>query len=387
MAVKTPLALYNLCHQPVRSAVAVIGVTFAAVLMFMQLGFLEAVKGSATVFYDALDFDICLLSRDYDCFTDARTLPATRLTAARGVAGVRSATPLRIGMFAWRNPTSGEPRAILVFGLPEREHIYRVPDIQRQVAELLGQPEVILVDTLTRPEFGPANRLEFSAADVGRVVEINDRKMRIDGIYTLGTGLSAGGAVLMNERDFRGAAPHFPADGVSLGLVRVAPGRNVQHVARELAERLPEDVSVRTRDEALAAEVRHWVRDTNYGLIFQSGVVVAFVVGTAIVYQVLASEVSTLMREYATLKAIGYSNGFLVSVMVQQALLLALVAYGVAVLLSLGLYEITARSARIPIRMTSANVLLVLVLTVSLCVFSGLAAIRKAFRADPAELF
>jgi putative ABC transport system permease protein len=122
-------------------------------------------------------------------------------------------------------------------------------------------------------------------------------------------------------------------------------------------------------------------------LIFQSGVLVAVVVGTAIVYQVLSSEVTSRMPEYATLKAMGYSNAYLARIMCEQALLLSLIAFSIAWLLSAVLYQITAVGAQIPIRMTLANCLLVLVLTTALCLISGLAAIRKAFQADPAELF
>jgi putative ABC transport system permease protein len=384
---RTPLALYNLWHSPVRSAVAVVGVTFAAVLMFMQLGFLEAVRASATVFYDALDFDLCIRSRDYADFADARTLPQARLHSARGARGVAAAAPLWIGMFAWRNPTSGEPRAILALGLPPGERIYRDSQVQALVDAELRRPHTILVDTLTRREFGPASGREFDASDIGRAVEINDRQMRIAGVYTQGTGLSAGGALLMSQRDFFAALPQLDRHRVSLGLLRLEAGRQPAEAARELGRLLPEDVEVRTREEMLQDEIRHWVRDTNYGLIFQSGVVVAFVVGAAIVYQVLSSEVASLMREYATLKAIGYDNRYLAGVMVQQSLLLALIAYALSVALSLILYKITAVGANIPIRMTAANLLLVLGLTTALCVVSGLAAIRKAFRADPAELF
>ena len=105
---KTPLAWHNLWHQPVRSGVAVIGVTFAAVLMFMQLGFLEAVKASATVIYDVLQFDICLRSRDYDRFSDARSFDRSRLSEAQEIEGVATVTPLWAGVLSWRNPHSGE---------------------------------------------------------------------------------------------------------------------------------------------------------------------------------------------------------------------------------------------------------------------------------------
>src|SRR5438046_645673 len=119
MAARTPLAWHNLWHQPVRSGVAVVGVTFATVLMFMQLGFLEAVKASATVIYDVLEFDICLRSRDYDRFSDARSFDRSRLGVAQEVAGVATAAPLWVSVLSWRNPKSGEPRAILTLGVSE----------------------------------------------------------------------------------------------------------------------------------------------------------------------------------------------------------------------------------------------------------------------------
>src|SRR4051794_12932343 len=121
---KIRLAWHNLLHQPVRSGVALLGVMFAAVLMFMQLGFLEAVKASATVTYHILHFDICLRSRDYARLSDARSFNRARLNEALGVRGVAAATPLLVGMFSWRNPKNGEPRAILALGVPEEATVF-----------------------------------------------------------------------------------------------------------------------------------------------------------------------------------------------------------------------------------------------------------------------
>lgn len=384
---KTPLAWHNLWHQPVRSGVAVIGVTFAAVLMFMQLGFLEAVKASATVIYDVLDFDICLRSRDYDRFSDARSFDRSRLSEAQEIEGVATATPLWVGVLSWRNPHSGEPRAILTLGVPDSAVTFKDEKLQTLVDRTLDQPQAMLVDTLTRREFGPANRHAFGPADIGQRVEINNKQLEIAGLYTCGSGLNAGGAVIVHQRDFLRCLPQFMTDHASLGLIDVAPGSDPYAVARKLESALPEDVEALTRSEVLGAEIRHWVWETNYGLIFLSGVVVAVVVGTAIVYQVLASEVTSRMPEYATLKAMGYDNAYLVRVMVEQSLLLATVAFAISWVIAAVLYEITAVGAQIPIRMTWPNLLLVFALTSALCVTSGVAAIRKAYRADPAELF
>jgi putative ABC transport system permease protein len=387
MAATTRLAWHNLRHQPVRSSVAVVGVTFAAVLMFMQLGFLEAVKASATVIYDELRFDICIRSRDYGRLSDARSFDRLRLASARGVAGVEDALPLWIGMFAWRNPESGEPRALLALGASDGANVFRSPSLTELAANTLCRPRTLLIDALTRREFGPANNVQFGEADLGRPVEINDRRLEIGGVYRCGTGLNAGGASILPERDFLTCQPLFPAGHVSFGLVQVERGRRIEAVASDLRRALPDDVEVLSRRDVLKSEIARWVWETNYGLIFQSGVLVAVVVGTAIVYQVLSSEVTSRMPEYATLKAMGYSNAYLARIMAEQALTLAGVAFVLAWVFAAVLYEITALGAQIPIRMTLTNWLLVLALTVALCLVSGLGAIRKAFRADPAELF
>jgi putative ABC transport system permease protein len=385
--IKTPLAWHNLLHQPVRSGVALLGVMFAAVLMFMQLGFLEAVKASATVTYDILSFDICIRSRDYSRLTDARSFDLARLHEAMEVPGVDAATPLWIGMFSWRSPKTGEPRAILALGVPDAAIVFRKKSLQERVDRALDQPRAMLVDTLTRREFGPLDGRLFGNNDIGQQVEINDRNLKIVGVFRCGSGLSAGGDMIVSQRDFLACQPQFPAKQASLGLVTLSSGSDASAVAEKLRAALPDDVEVLTRDELLGSEIRHWVWETNYGLIFQSGVLVAVIVGTAIVYQVLASEVAARMPEFATLKAIGYDNAYLIRVMVEQSLLLALIAFAAAWLISVGLYEVTAVGAQIPIRMTWPNVLVVLSLTIALCVVSGLAAIRKAYRADPAELF
>src|SRR4051812_7267861 len=116
--------------------------------MFMQLGFLEAVKASATVIYDVLDFDICLRSRDYDRFSDARSFNRSRLSEAQAVRGVESSTPFWVGVLSWRNPQTGEPRAILTLGVPDNRQTFREAAMQELVDRSLDHPQAMLVDTL-----------------------------------------------------------------------------------------------------------------------------------------------------------------------------------------------------------------------------------------------
>ncbi len=389
MAMKTQLAWHNLLHNKARTGVAIAGVVFTIVLMFMQLGFLEAVKVSATLVYDTLDFDLCLRSKDYLHLADARWISRQRMAQATGVRGVQNAVPLTIASNAWSNPQSGQRRTILCLGVEPAATTFRDPETDQRVRNLLVRPDIALIDTKTRPEYGPPrDGRHFGPADHGTNVEVGGESVTIVGDYTCGAGLSAGGAIIISDRGLRTITPALSADQVSLGLLKIAAGENPRQVADRLRQRLPDDIDVLTRQDVLRAEVSHWVNETNYGMIFQTGVLVALIVGTAIVYQVLANDVDSLLPEYATLKAIGYGNRYLAAVILKQALVLAVLGFLCGVVIAELLYSVTSAGAHIPVRMTSVNLALVLVLSIVMCTCSGLAAaFRKPSAPDPADLF
>jgi putative ABC transport system permease protein len=384
---KTSLAWYNLIHNRVKTSVAVAGVTFAVVLMFMQLGFLEAVKVSATLFYEVLDFDLCLRSPDYLHLADARTFPRERLTQVQGIRGVRQVASLSVANNGWRNPRTGEVRSILCLGIPSGDRVFLDPMLHERTQRDLDRVDGLMIDVRTRPEYGPAEGGRFGERDHGRAIELSGRLVRIVGHYERGAGLTSGGAAIMTERGLQRVTPGLDSHQVSLGLIRLEPGIDPEVMRERLTTALPNDVVAVSRETVFREELRYWVDETNYGLIFQAGILVAVIVGMAIVYQVLASDVASLLHEYATLKAMGYGNRYLVGILLQQSLALALLGFIAGYCLARALYWITASGAKIPIRMTWENMVIVLVLTVVLCVLSGLAAVRKAFRADPADLF
>ena len=60
---RTPLALQNLTHKPRRLVVAVSGVAFAVILIFMELGFLNALLESTVQILRRLNGEIVLISK------------------------------------------------------------------------------------------------------------------------------------------------------------------------------------------------------------------------------------------------------------------------------------------------------------------------------------
>lgn len=393
---KTPLALLNLLHDKKRTGVAVAGVTFAVVLVLMQWGFYGAVEKTAANVYSQLSFDLILISHDYKQIAQPGIFPRMRLEQARGVEHVSRVMPVQIGFALWQYPYTdlppanpglvpGRRRGMLVLGCDPNDPLFSTNPELSVSLPALKCPGTVLIDRASRPEFGPQK--------AGTTTEASDKRVNIVGSFTIGTGFAADGTAVVGKETFNRLFGGLVGNNISLGLVGVRardePQRSQQiaDVKAQLLQLLPPDVQVLTRDEMLAAETHHWVSKTSVGKIFGLGVVLALIVGMAIVYQVLSSDVTNRLGEFATLKAMGYARGYLSAVVLKQAILLGLVGFLPGLVLSLLLYGWTREQASIPISMTPGRATLVLLMIVSMCCLSGLAALRKVHYADPADLF
>ena len=404
---KTPLAWKNLVHNKVRTVVALAGVGFAVILIFMQLGFLGAVRKTATQIYDALDFDLMLRSPAYLHLTEPRTFPRERVFQAASLPEVQRAQPFYLGLSEWQAPQpedalpdqwSGDWRGIITMGVDPNAPPF-IPEDLREKSSKLTNPRFVLIDSKSKPEFGPKNGVRFDEGDIGVETALGNSRVRIVGVVELGTGLAANGACIANYEGFARACPWQPLDETNLGLVKLVSGADPE-AAKQRAQLLlgapttdarpssqPADVEVLTRADVRQREEYRWVVQTPLGKIFNLGVWVALFVGVAIVYQVLSTDIANMMGEYATLKAMGYPNRYLAMVVLQQSVLLALVGYVPSLLISWGLYKFVGGQSGLPMVMTWQILATVLALAVVMCVLSGMAALRKLFQADPADLF
>ena len=377
-----PLAWYNLRHQRSRLLVAVAGVSFAVLLIFMNLGFLGALVNTTTNFYDRFNADIFLLSPQSLEISTTKTFPRERLYQAAGIAGVKQAMPLYADYALWKNPKTKNSRAMFVYGFNPRDPAFLMPELTTvEAISALQQPDTTFIDRRSRPEFGPQT--------LGLETEVDRRHITIVGQYDLGGGFAADGTLIMSDQNFRRYLAPRTLDQVNLGLVLLQPGANLEQVQTAIGDRLPEDVAVYTKAEIIRKEAQYWIQTTSIGFIFGLGVLVSFVVGTVIVYQILYTDIRDHLREYATLKAMGYGSGYLFKTVLQEALILAVMGYIPGFLLAVGLYRFTdqATAGALPMEMGLPRTLFVLSLTVLMCGLSGLISVRRAVTADPAEVF
>jgi putative ABC transport system permease protein len=384
----TRLALANLRHYKARTAVAIAGVAFAVLLVFMQLGFLGAVAKTATIIYDALDFDIVLRSPAYLHLTEAGSIPESRLLQVRSLPQVARARPFMSGLNEWQSPVAGQWRGIMAMGVDPLDAPFLREDLVQKCG-LLTQSHFVLADSESRAEYGPANGVRFSQADVGVQTVLGRQVVQIVGHFSLGTGLAANGAVLQSIAGYRRSKPGLRPGHVSMALVTLDEDASPTAAAEAMRQLLEGEVDtqVLTRRDVTRFELDRWVKKTSLGTIFQLGVGVALLVGVAIVYQVLSTDVTRMMPEYATLKAIGYRNAFLSAVVIQQAVAIGVLGFVPGLVVSMIGYRLTSAAANIPVVNNGGRIAGVLALAIVMCAISGALALRKLHRADPAALY
>ena len=375
---KTPLAWRNVSQSKARSLIALCGISFAILLIFMQLGFHGAASSSATNVYDALDFGVMVLSRQYVFIAHPAQFPRSRLEQLRGAEGVASVAPIWMGLGEWRSVESRDRWNVVTLGVDPAQRTFRSAAVNDQLS-LLQMPDTALSDALSRPEHG---RLE-----PGITSEVQHHRIRIVGRYAIGAGFVAGATMITSRETFLRVFHEADPERINAGLVKLLPGTSPEAVAQEMNKRLWPEATAVTRAELSKAEQRYWLEVKPIGIMFTSGVLVAFIAGAVVLYQVLASEVQNRLREYATLKALGYGDRYVYGVVVRQALIFAGLGCIPAFLLSLVIYFLLRTQALLPVTMELSRVVGVAGLTALMCLSATFLAVRKLRDADPADLF
>jgi putative ABC transport system permease protein len=407
---RTALAWANLTHDRVRFGLFVLGITFAVVLMFVQLGFRNALLDSNTQLHSKLDADLVMVSPNRGAIVMREPFPRRRLMQAASVAGVRSVHPLylenAIGMLRDTNPDLQDrlpTRGIRVIGVDLDAHLLNLPELdphgERSQIERLRTPGTALFDRRTKSEAmrGGLKQTSYGPLAPGTRTELTGKSIELVGDFELGTDFTADGTLIVSEQTFlellRKPYTLGPATAqVDIGLIRLEPGTDLETAKREIQAALatgeePGDVEILTVDELKGREKSFWLTNTPIGFAFGFGMFMGFAVGLVICYQILSGDVSDHLPEYATLKAMGHGNLYLARVVVQESLILAVAGFAVGFVISWGAYSLLTASTGLPMEMTPMRVGSLFLATVGLCVVSGLIALIGLIKADPADVF
>ena len=282
------LALKNISDNKAKALLSIAGLGVAIILMFMQLGFRGAVENTATTIYEKMDFDLLVRSPNYLHLVAADRVPRTTLDEIAGQNQIAEVAPFHASLALWENPSgsisdqSGESatRGIVMIGIDPSIKTFQIdPRKGKWDLDQLTSSEYILIDQKSFPEYGPKNKNQFEREDIGVEAKVSGMPVKIAGLFKMGSGLTANGAMIVNEQGFDRLLPIDSRRFVSMGLIRLEqdlPERKRKEIARKLENRFraPDGkplVEVLTRREVYRRELKRWLGETPIGFVFTLG--------------------------------------------------------------------------------------------------------------------
>ncbi|NKE43248.1 FtsX-like permease family protein [Roseomonas frigidaquae] len=378
------LAWRQLWSEKARLASAIAGVMFACVLVFMQLGFRAALFDSATALIGAMRGDLFLMHPLTTASFRSEPMPRVRAWQVLALPEVERAVPIYLAQATWRNPENGTRRAIQLVGVDTDAGVVDFPGLA-PLLDRLKRADTMAFDQRSRPEFGPVPQM---LAERGPFeVQVGNRDMEVVGLIEIGPSFGADGNIVLSDVNFRRVVKERLLSSIDLVAIRLRPGADVLAAQAKLRALLPADAMVLTQAQLIAHERSYWEDTTPIGFIFSFGSLMGLVVGMVIVYQILFSDIAGHLKEYATLKAMGYSNGYLGQVVLGAALILAVAGFVPGFLVSALLYDLVGSATFLPLAMDLARAGTVFAMIFTMCAVAGLLAMRKLRDANPADMF
>jgi putative ABC transport system permease protein len=321
---KIPLSWLQLTREKPRLMVALAGIAFADILMFMQLGFQAALYDSTTRLHQSIRADLVLISPQGRNLMNMATFPRRRLYQSMSLTGVKvGRCPIPQHRRLEESPNSSQNRDFSR-GFDPDQSVFDLPGVNENL-NTIKLPDAVLFDRSSRGDYKATIAQVVQGKSVS--TEVGDRQINISGLFSIGASFGADGSLITSDLNFLRIFPRRNPESVSVGLISLQPGTDPRLTADALQAKLPEDVKVLTKPEFMEFEKNYWQTNTAIGFIFTLGTMMGFIVGVIIVYQILYTDVADHMAEYATLKAMGYKNFYLLSVVFQEALILSLLGY------------------------------------------------------------
>lgn len=382
---RLPIGWLQLMHNKTRLIAAVGGVTFANVLIFMQLGFMNALFETSVFSHRSFDADIVLVSSDFRSLREASPLPRTRMYQALSVPGVQSATPIYMGTRLWIDKETGDTTNFRVTGIDPYADVF-VDQVLSAKSRNLHVPSTAIVDQKTR-DFN--SNIQATLQSGGKVdVEIGGRAISFVDLFNQGASFDVDGSLIVSDQTFLRLFPNRRPGTPTLVLLKTDDPKQAERISAHINQHVAHgDIRSMTKQAFVDAEQNYQATQTPIGFVFTFGVAIGIVVGLVIVYQVLSTDVQDHLSEYATFKAIGYPKIFFFGIVLEEALSLAALGFVPGFVICLALYQLAAARTGLPITMPWTRPLFVFFLTAAMCTASGMIATRRLNAADPAELF
>jgi len=369
------IARKNLFHDKVRLAVALAGITFAVVLITVQVGVYLAFLANASVLIDHTEADIWVTAHGLENFDFGRPFSEKKLYQVEEVPGVLWAEKYFLGFGYWKTPT-GSQETVQMIGFNPETMVGAPWNVVR------GNPQDVKYFNSIFYDEAETNRL--GDVPIGGETEINNHRVRVVGITRGAKSFIQSPYIFTSFKNALNLS--FVAKGNTVYiLVKVAPGHSIEEVKQRLKETV-KDVDFYTAREFSKKTRDYWMINTGTGVALLSIAVMGVVIGTVIAANTIYTSTTEHLKEYGTLKAVGASNWHLYKIIIEQALINSVVGYGLGMFVSYWVIQ-AMRKGNLQVLLPWPVLAGVYVTTLLMCLGSSVLSIYKVTKIDPALVF
>jgi putative ABC transport system permease protein len=290
---------------------------------------------------------------------------------------VRRVEPFLWGSGEWRTGTRGMVNVFIVGVTPAPGAMALSEAITTEQRLALADPDSVLVDQ------ADLHKLETA---VGGVAEINGRRVRVVGV-THGLRGLGGVNVIAAIATTRRLDPTSGPDGkVAYLLAQLDDPAAAPDVARTLNdEGKGRGFEALTGPAFASRTTRYWLTESGAGVAFVFGSVVAILAAVIITSQTLAAAVAGSLKEFAALRALGFSMRALNDIVLRQSFWVGVAGLLLASLLTAVLAAV-AKLGSVPMVLSPQMIAAAAALVLATALGSGAYALRRVGQADPAAL-
>lgn len=369
------IALKNMLHDPARFLVTAVGIALTLVLVTVQLGLLAGFDRTISAMLDHAKADLWIVPAGTAAFDDPTVIATGARYSALATRGVRSVTPISVGFAVWRKPDGGSTSVVIV-GADPKSGIIAPWNIVSGQPEYLRAPDAVAIDASYSQQLG--------VHQPGDLARIEGRRARV-AIITNGIRSFTTSPYVFTSLSLARTYLNTGSARASYLAVTLSSGADAALVKKRLAAKLP-NAEVLTPGEFRRRNVERWLLETGAGIALLSGAALAVLVGFVIMTQTLYASVNDHRKEFATLRAMGSSKGFLRSVVLCQAGIGALAGGTLALVADAAVITASSKSS-IPIHITPTLTAVLFALAIAMSAAAALAAASKVARVDPASVF
>lgn len=364
-------------HKKKRLLASVSAVAFTVLIVFMELGFFNGIKDSQSYLATVFRADLIMMHHRSTHLNNYEVMEPNRLAQAGAVEHVLEVIPVYKRVAVMKHTEDETNRRVFVLAYPPDSAALDIPMTAASLQALKSRGNV-LFDSKSRRIYGDVR--------VGEDIKLDGVLHKVVGMFSLGPNFSNDGNVLMGEASFLLGKDSARAP-VTYGLIRAEPGTNLNELKQTILQKLPKDIAVMTPEEMRQREVLYTTKSVPIGMVFKIAALIGFLTGIIICYQILYNEIADHLHQFGTLKAMGFSNAFLVGIVIQQTVLVAFLGFLPGFVATIGLYAAIESMSGILMEITMSRAALVFSLTLGMSFLAGLMSISKVMKCDPVEVF